>query len=67
MEDQIVLSNEQKLRIIIAHRDYIRAEARQQAALANLTNVVDVIGKELGVEKNVYDLDIEALTLTKKK
>jgi hypothetical protein len=61
------LTNEQKLRVLIAHRDYIRADAARQSALTTLTQVVDLVGKELGVEKDKYDLNIETFELTEKK
>jgi hypothetical protein len=75
MEDKKpALTNEQKLRIAVAHRDYVRADAAQslaqlraQTALDRLSQIVDTVGLELGVEKGKYDLSIETFELTEKK
>jgi hypothetical protein len=67
METKPELTSDQKLRIIIAHRDYIRAEATRQFAFNALNEAVNAVGKELGIEKGKYDIDLETFELTEKK
>lgn len=69
-ETKPTLTNEQKLKIAIAHREFIRAEGAanlaervKQEALANLSRVVDQIGIDLGLARGKYTVNIDQLEL----
>ena len=73
-ETKPTLTNEQKLKIAIAHREYIRAESAatladriKQEALANLSRTVDQIGIDLGLERGKYSVNVDQLELTEAK
>ena len=64
------MTNDQKLRVVLAHREYIKAdnaaataEQRKRVALQTLTTTVDEVGMEMGVEKDRYTINLDALTL----
>lgn len=64
------LTNEQKLKIAIAHREWIKAdtevklaERKRQEVLDYLSRTVDQIGIELNLEKGKYTVDLDALDL----
>jgi hypothetical protein len=66
-----VMTSEMKLNVLIAHREYIKADAEsriaelnKQKALQVLTDTVDRVGIELGVEKSKYTVNLDALVLT---
>ncbi len=57
------LTLEQKLRIAIAHREYIKTETVNKLALQALSSIVDQVGIELGLEKGKYTVNLDQLTL----
>jgi hypothetical protein len=71
------LTNEQKLSIVLAQREYIKTDSDNQIAeknlqitqqnkriaLQNLSDAVDRVGIELGLEKGKYTVNLDQLAL----
>ena len=61
---------EHKLKVVLAHREYIKADAEAklagktlQTALQTLSDTVDQVGIELGLEKGKYTVNLDQLVL----
>jgi hypothetical protein len=72
--DKPTLSTENQLRVVIAHRNFLKANAALEEAkksfqenYAALAKTVNDIGLEMGLEKDKWTINIDTLEIAEKQ